>query len=143
VFALAIGYYAAVEHRLYLQIGVHTLWAAAALLCVFLLAVGLSYFTSVWGETGRDARFALGQILAVWYLLTPVLFPLSQLPPAHRGWALLNPLAVMVETFKWGLFGIGEFLPVPFAITAVSTIVILLTGLLYFSRAEARALDAR
>lgn len=143
VFALALAFYAARDGRLYLQVGVHTLWAVAALLCVFLLAVGLSYFTSVWGETARDARFALGQILSVWYLLTPVLFPLSQLPPAHRGWALLNPLAVLVETFKWGLLGIGEFMPVPFAITAGATVAVLVAGLLYFSRAEARALDTR
>jgi lipopolysaccharide transport system permease protein len=143
VFALAVVYYAVHDHHLYLQLGVHTLWAAAALLCVLLLAVGLSYFTSVWGETGRDARFALGQILAVWYLLTPVLFPLSELQPAHRAWALLNPLTVMVETFKWGLFGIGEFLPVPFAVTAALTAAIVALGLLYFSRSEARALDAQ
>jgi lipopolysaccharide transport system permease protein len=143
VFGLAVVYYAVHDHRFYLQVGVRSLWAVAALLCVFLLAVGLSYFTSVWGESGRDARFALGQILAVWYLLTPVLFPLSGLRPEHRAWALLNPLAVMVETFKWGLFGIGEFLPGPFAATAVVTLAVLVSGLLYFTRAETRALDAR
>lgn len=143
VFALAVAYYVVHDHRLYVRPGVHTLAAVAALGCVLLLAIGLSYFTSVWGETGRDARFALGQVLSVWYMLTPVLYPLSALDPHQRTWALLNPMTVLVETFKWGLFGIGEFLPVAFGVTAAGTIALVLCGLLYFSRAEARALDAR
>ena len=75
----------------------------------FLFALAISFFTSIWGETARDIRFALGQLLSVWYLLTPVLYPLSQVPEEQRGWMLLNPLAIIVETFKWGLFGVGEF----------------------------------
>ena len=47
-----------------------------------LFALGISFFTAIWGETVRDIRFGLGQLLSVWYLLTPVLYPLSQVPEA-------------------------------------------------------------
>jgi lipopolysaccharide transport system permease protein len=143
VFALAAGYYLARDQRMYVRVGPGMWWAGAALLLVVAFAVALSYFTSIWGETGRDARFALGQVLSVWHLVTPVLFPLTAVPSEYRAWVLLNPLAVMVETFKWGLFGVGEFLLVPFLATALEILLIMFCGLLYFARAEARALDAR
>lgn len=143
VFVLAVLYYVVRDGRLYVRLGPDLGWALLALALVFLLAVGLSFFTSVWGETARDARFALGQVLAVWYLLTPVLYPMSAVPAEHRAWLLLNPLAILVETFKWGLFGVGEFQPEALGGVAAVIVGLLLWALLYFARAEARAVDAR
>jgi len=71
-------------------------------------------------------------------LLTPVLYPLSQVPEAHRGWMFLNPLAIIVETFKWGLFGVGQFYPDAFAVTSLIVAAVFLSGLTYFSRSEAQ-----
>lgn len=143
VLLLALAYYAAVDGRVYVRGGTPLLWAAAALLLVLAFAAALSLFTSVWGETTRDMRFGLGQLFSVWYLLTPVLYPLSEVPEAYRGWMLLNPLAILVETFKWGLFGAGEFRPQAFGATAAGVLVLMLCGLAYFVRAEARAVDER
>jgi lipopolysaccharide transport system permease protein len=143
VFALAILYYAVVDGRVYVQGGVSLWWAAAALLLAYAFSASLSFFTSVWGETARDMRFALGQLLSIWYLMTPVLYPLSSVPEAYRGWMLLNPMAVIAETFKWGLFGVGELRPVAFAATAAGVFVLMMAGLLYFTRAEARAVEER
>ena len=143
VFALAAMYYAAVDDRVYVRTGTELLWAGAALLLVFGFSAGLSFFTSIWGENTRDMRFTLGQLLSVWYLLTPVLYPLSAVPERYRGWMLVNPLAIIVETFKWGLFGIGEFRPVAFGVTAAGVVVLMLGGLWYFARAEAQAIDER
>jgi lipopolysaccharide transport system permease protein len=143
VFALALVYYAVVDGRVYIQGGMSLLWAVAALLLAFAFSASLSFFTSVWGETARDMRFALGQILSIWYLLTPVLYPLSSVPPEYRQWMLLNPMAVVVETFKWGLFGVGELRPVAFGITAGAVAMLMVAGLAYFVRAEARAIEER
>jgi ABC-type polysaccharide/polyol phosphate export permease len=55
----------------------------------------------------------------------------------------LNPMATLVETFKWGLFGIGEMRPVEFAAVAAAIVLLLFAGLFYFARAEARAVDLR
>jgi lipopolysaccharide transport system permease protein len=88
-------------------------------------------------------RFALGGLMGVWYLLTPVMYPLSQVPAEYRGWILLNPLAIIVETFKWGLFGVGEFYGAALAGTAAGVFLLLLTGLTYFTRREARVVAER
>jgi len=103
----------------------------------------ISLFTSILGENTRDARFATGQVLSVWYLLTPVLYPLSQVPEEYRGWMLLNPMAIVVETFKWAVFGVGEFYPQILAGTALAVLALFLTGLLFFTRSEARTIAER
>ena len=143
VLVLSVMFYAAWDDRLYVRADISLLWTLAALVLAFLFALAISFFTSIWGETARDIRFALGQLLSIWYLLTPVLYPLSQVPPEHRGWMLLNPLAIIVETFKWGLFGVGEFHADAFMATALAVTLLLLLGLVYFSRTEARTVEQR
>jgi lipopolysaccharide transport system permease protein len=143
VLVLAVAFYAARDGRAYVRADVGLLWALAALVLSLLLALAISFFTSIWGENARDIRFALNQLLSIWYLLTPILYPLSQVPEAHRGWMVLNPLAIIVETFKWGLFGVGEFYRDAFGATALAVAATLLGGLIYFSRSEARAIAQR
>jgi lipopolysaccharide transport system permease protein len=118
-------------------------WTLAALGLALLLAVSLSFFTSVWGEAGRDTRFVLGQVLAVWYLMTPVLYPASAMPESWRRWVALNPMAPIAETFKWSLFGVGQHDPRALAMTAGTIVIVLVLGLVYFSRNEAAAHDER
>lgn len=143
VAVLAVGYYAIQDGRLYVQGGMPLVWAAAALLLAFALSTALSLFTSIWGETTRDMRFTLGQLSSIWYLMTPVLYPLSEVPERYREWMLLNPMTSIVETFKWGLFGVGEFRPVAFGWTAAAVGALMLTGLIYFTRTDAQAVDER
>jgi len=143
VLLVAVMFYTARDGHVYLRTDLSLLWAVASLALALLFALAIAFFTSVWGETTRDMRFALGQLLSVWYLLTPVLYPLSQVPPAHRGWMLLNPMAIIVETFKWGLFGIGQFYTTAFAVTAAAVVILLTFGLVYFCRSEARTMAAR
>lgn len=143
VLVLSVLFYSIRDGRFYVRSDAGLLWAFAALVLALLLALAISFFTSIWGQATRDMRFALGQLLSIWYLLTPVLYPLSQVPEAHRGWMLLNPLAIIVETFKWGLFGVGQFYPEAFGATAVAVATLLLAGLIYFSRSEARTIEQR
>ena len=143
VFLVALTYYAIHDGRFYVRSDAALLWGLGALALGLVFAVAISLFTTVWGETTRDTRFALNQLVSVWYLLTPVLYPLSQVPEQYRGWIKWNPMAVIVETFKWGVFGVGEFDAAWFAGTAAGICALLVAGLMYFTRTEARIIDAR
>ena len=143
IFALALAYYTVRDGRAYLRGDWALLLAVGALLLSLLFALALSFFTSIWGERTRDMRFALGGLMGVWYLLTPVMYPLSQVPAEYRGWMLLNPLAIIVETFKWALFGVGEFYGTALVGTAAGVFLLLLAGLTYFTRREARVVAER
>jgi lipopolysaccharide transport system permease protein len=143
VLVLAVIFFSLRDGRPYVRTDVELLWALAALVLAFLFALAISFFTATWAETTRDVRFALSQLLSVWYLLTPILYPLSQVPEAHRDWMFLNPLAIIVETFKWGLFGVGQFYPQAFAFTTFAVAALFISGLTYFSRTEARTIAQR
>ena len=143
VFVLALSYYTLRDGRAYLRSDWGLLLSVGALALAFLLALALALFTSIWGENTRDMRFALGGILSVWYLLTPVMYPLSQVPAEYRGWMLLNPLAIIAETFKWALFGVGEFYGTALVGFALGVLLLLFVGLFYFTRREARVVADR
>jgi homopolymeric O-antigen transport system permease protein len=143
VFLAVLAYYTISDGHWYLAPGPQLVWAAASVALMFGFALSVSLFTSVWGETWQDTRLGLTQLMGVWYLLTPVLYPLSAVPEPYRGWMLINPLAIVLETFKWGLFGIGELRPQAFAWTAGAVLVIMLLGLVYSIRTEAVAINER
>ena len=106
-----------------------------------LMAVSIGLWTSVLAANTRDVRFTLGYVLELWMFVTPVIYPVSVVPERWRWLVSLNPAAPIVETFKWGLLGVGHPRWMGLAGSAAVTIVILVSGLWYFGRAESAAVD--
>lgn len=143
VLGAAVAYFWVRDGRSYVIAGPALLLAPLALLVPVLFAVAISFFTAVWSEQTRDARFALAQILAIAYLLTPVLYPMSEVPESWRPWMVLNPLAAPLTTFKYAMLGIGDPDPRSLGISALIVAVIFVVGLRYFAAHDAEAQDAR
>ncbi len=143
VLALAMMYFWSRDGRLYINVGAPLLLVPAALLATVLFAMAITLFTSVWSEQTRDTRFALGQVLSIWYLLTPVLYPMSAVPQSWRSWMFLNPIAAIMNTFKYGLLGIGEPQLPAFGAAVLLVLAIFIAGIWYFSSHDAAAIDAR
>jgi lipopolysaccharide transport system permease protein len=73
--------------------------------------------------------------MQLWLFATPVAYPASLVPARWRALYGLNPMAGTVEGFRWALAG-G---PSPGMMTVVSGVAVLfalVTGILYFRRAE-------
>jgi lipopolysaccharide transport system permease protein len=128
-----VAYYWIKDGTPYLSVGLNTLWSVAALALIVSLVLGIGMFTSVWGETARDARFTLGNIIQIWFLATPVLYPTSQVPLKYQHWLVLNPMASFVEAFKYGFFKTNPPDPMRFAIAAATSLALLSLGLLFFA----------
>ncbi len=141
ILVFTLVYFRVADDRWYLVVGPGLLWAVAALgLCV-LFAISVGLWTSVWAARARDVRFTLRYVLRFWFYLTPVIYPLTQVPERFRDWIFLNPMAVIVETFKWGVLGIGELYPSGFAVSLGVVLVILIGGFRYFTQVEAASVD--
>jgi lipopolysaccharide transport system permease protein len=113
---------------------------AAVLIVLFALAIGL--WTSVFGATARDVRFGLAFALEFWVYMTPVVYPLT-IVPGSVAWAMLiNPMAVLVIAFRGAILG-GEG-PPPWAWASALALIAasLVAGLMFFTRAEAEAVDS-
>jgi len=98
------------------------------------LAVGL--WLSALNVQYRDVRYTITFITQFWLFATPVAYSSSLVPERWRALYGLNPMAGVVEGFRWALLGKTEG---PGAMLAVSTgvvILLLIGGLYYFRRME-------
>jgi lipopolysaccharide transport system permease protein len=68
------------------------------ILTVFTISVAL--FLSAVQVRLRDVGIAMPLILQIWVFLTPIAYPLESVPPAIRRFYLLNPVAVVIESFR-------------------------------------------
>jgi lipopolysaccharide transport system permease protein len=137
----AIVYFSLADGTLYLNTGPELLAAVGALAMSLTLALGIGLWTAVLGANARDVRYSLMYFTAFWYLLTPVVYPLSLVPERFRGIAEINPMTPIVELFKWGLVGAGEVRPVGLVIAGALIAAAWAGGLWFFGRAEAQAVD--
>ena len=131
------------DGRMYIVFSPALLLAVAALALTVAFAMALTFFTSVWSLGTRDARFAVGQVLAIWYLLTPVLYPMSAVPESWRPWMFLNPLAAIINAFKYGVLGVGTPDTRALLVAALVVVVMFTVAIRYFARHDAAANDAR
>ena len=138
---IATGYYLVKDGVMYLNLGVGLFWGLFVALMSVTFAMSISFFTSVWCVRARDVRFTMRYILRFWSYLTPVMYPLSVVPEEYRGWMLLNPMAGYVETFKWGVLGIGELNWTFLGSSLGTTAIMFSLGLWYYVRQEALAVD--
>jgi lipopolysaccharide transport system permease protein len=140
VLALAFVWFGIADGRMYF-VPAGLGWTLAATVLSVTLAFAIALWTSVPALVARDVRFTVGYVLGFWVFLTPVMYPLSAVPPHLRSWMLLNPMAPIVESFKFGLLGIGGVELWQLGVSALLVLVLLASGLVFFSRAEADAAD--
>lgn len=98
------------------------------------LTVGL--WLSALNVQYRDVRYTIPFLTQLWLFASPVAYPSSLLPEPWRTLYGLNPMAGVVEGFRWALLGQTSG---PGALVAVSigvVIVLLIGGLWYFNRME-------
>jgi lipopolysaccharide transport system permease protein len=118
----------------------------ALLLPIFLLisvltALGVGLWLSALNALYRDVSYVIPFVVQFWMLASPVAYSSSLVPEKWRWLYGLNPMAGVIDGFRWALTGHGQR-PVP-AILASSVIVgiVLFGGLFYFNRIEGTVAD--
>jgi lipopolysaccharide transport system permease protein len=115
--------------------------AAAALLPLFvILATATALAVGLWLSSlnvkYRDVRYTIPFLTQFWLFLTPVAYPSSLVPEQWRVLLGLNPMAGVVEGFRWALLGKTQG-PGPLLLVSILAVAILLLGgLVYFRRTE-------
>ena len=84
----------------------------------------------------RDVQFALPFLTQAVMYLCPIIYPASQIPAGWRSLYYLNPMAGVIEGFRWSVFGVGSPDWMMFGISSLATLLLLVSGLFYFSRTE-------
>lgn len=139
---LTIAGYAIADGTLYLGSPLRVVAGLGALVLSLALAVAIGLWTSVLGARFRDMRYSLGFGLQFLFFVTPVIYPVSQLDEPLRTLCLLNPLAPIVELFRWGVLGSGPVHPAALGLAVVVIGVVGALGMRFFARAEEAAMDS-
>src|SRR5205807_953006 len=115
--------------------GAAIIWVPALLVLAVTTAAAASVWLSALNVRYRDVRYVVPFVIQLWLFATPVAYPASLVPERWRAVYYLNPMAGVIEGFRWALAG-G---PPPGALTLVSAavvVVLIAGGSVYFRRVE-------
>ncbi len=130
----------------------HLTWYALLLPIVILLLAGLALgFGTIFSSLTtkyRDLQVLLSFLVSLWMYATPIVYPLSQTGskeflgvPVHT-FMCLNPVTPVIETFKYGFLGCGEFVGWRWLIYSFVFMCILLSlGIVVFNKVQKSFMD--
>jgi lipopolysaccharide transport system permease protein len=106
----------------------------------FLLALMAVLAVSLWlsalNVEFRDVRYTIPFITQLWLFITPVAYPSSLLSEPWRTLYGLNPMAGVVDGFRWALLGSTSGPGGMIVVSAAATLALLIGGAFYFRRME-------
>jgi ABC-type polysaccharide/polyol phosphate export permease len=85
------------------------LWFPVIMLTQLVLTLGLALLASALTVHFRDVRDLLANLLTLWFFATPIIYPLSQVPPGARTLLNLNPFTHLAVSYQEVLFKAGPF----------------------------------
>jgi lipopolysaccharide transport system permease protein len=99
-------------------------------------SLGAGLWLSALNVNYRDVRYVLPFFTQLWMLATPIAYPSSLLPEPWRSIYGLNPMAGVVEGFRWSLLGVGNSPGGLVWVSAAVSLFLLVSGALYFRQME-------
>lgn len=111
------------------------------ILLSILTVLGVGLWLSALNALYRDIRYLIPFIVQFWTLASPVYYSSSLVPERYR-WAYgLNPMAGVIDGFRWALTGTGQAPTITLLASCIMVIVVLFGGLLFFNRMEGSIAD--
>lgn len=129
VLLVLMAYYKIMPGMAFFMLPLFLLFAVAT-------ALSVSLWLSALNVRFRDVRYTITFLTQFWLFATPVAYSSRLVPERFRVLYALNPMAGVVEGFRWALLGkVAPSLPV-IAASAAVVAVLLAGGLVYFRRME-------
>lgn len=111
---------------------------------IFLMAIlglGLGLIITAMTTKYRDLVFLVTFGVQLLMYATPIIYPISAAPAKYQAAIMLNPLSGLIETFRYGFLGTGQFSMGAFTYSIVASVVIFLFGLVVFNKVERTFVD--
>ncbi len=105
-------------------------------LLALVTALGVGLWLSALNVQYRDVRYTIPFLTQFWLFATPIAYPSSLVPERWRALLGLNPMAGVVEGFRWALLGSGHGPGPLLTVSALTSVMVLVSGLFYFRRME-------
>ena len=115
-------------------------WALLTLPFFLLLCATTALAVSLWLSAlcvqYRDVGVVIPFLLQVWLYASPVVYPVSVVPEKWRTLYSLNPMAGVIEGFRWSLVGTDSPDFGVIAVSALAVLILLFSGVIYFKHTE-------
>ncbi|WP_243745677.1 ABC transporter permease [Segetibacter sp. 3557_3] len=111
------------------------------MLLMALLGLGSGLIITAMTTKYRDLAFLVTFGIQLLMYATPVIYPLSSAPEDYRFILSLNPLSGLIETFRYGFLGKGEFYLQAFLYSTIVSLVVFIFGLVIFNKVEKNFVD--
>jgi lipopolysaccharide transport system permease protein len=111
------------------------------LLLAFLTALGAGLWLSALNAIYRDVRYVVPFLVQFWMFASPVAYPSSLVPEQWRWVYGLNPMAGVIEGFRWSLTGQGQPPNILLAVSSTMVLLLVAGGTAYFTRMEGTIAD--
>lgn len=112
------------------------IWLPVFLLLGVLTALGVGLWLSALNALYRDVRYVVPFLVQFWLFASPVAYPSSLVPAKWRWLYGLNPMAGVIEGFRWALTGHGDPPSILLAASSLAVVLLVLGGLLYYNAVE-------
>lgn len=121
-----------------LGVGPSLTWLAVAPLIAltFVAILGTSLFFSAMSVYYRDFRYLLPFTIQAWMYGSPLVYSTSLIPPKWQILYHLNPMAGIIDGFRWALLGNREFPLTGLLMAVPGALALFLVGFLVFQRVE-------
>ena len=106
-----------------------------------ILGLGMGILVSSLVTKYRDLTFAMTFAVQIWMYLTPIVYPLTQVPEHYRNLYVLNPMVSIVESFRGAFLGVSSIELHHILISVLVTMIIFIIGIILFSRIEKTFMD--
>ncbi len=106
------------------------------LLLAIITALGVALWLSAINVKYRDVNYALPFLTQFWLFITPVAYSASVISDKWQLVYFLNPMAGVVNGFRWALLGAGSGPDTTLWVSVGISIIVLVTGLFYFRNME-------
>jgi lipopolysaccharide transport system permease protein len=114
----------------------NVVWLPLLLLLAFITSLGVGLWFSALNVQFRDVRHVIPFVTQFWLFATPVAWASSMLPQPWRTLYAINPMAGVVEGFRWALIGTDTQPGPMIAVSSVVAVTLLVSGAFYFRRME-------
>ena len=124
---------------------IHLTWAAVLMpvlvIQMALLSMGFGTIISSLTTKYRDLQVLVSFGVQLWMYATPVVYSSSSLSSKAYSIVMLNPVAPIIELFRFGWLGAGTYSLMYWGISWITTIVVVLIGIILFNKVEKTFMD--
>ncbi|HUJ79552.1 MAG TPA: ABC transporter permease [Nitrospiria bacterium] len=115
--------------------GVRLLWLPLLVAGTMMTALGIGMLVASLNVAYRDFRYVVPFMIQLWLFLTPVIYPVSLVPPRWQWLLLLNPMTGLIDAYRAAVLG-GQVPLVALAVSLCLGVTAFVVGAFYFRSTE-------